>query len=105
MSTSAARPMLLPSSVSRALHTAADRLSRLAYAPASGRDLRFDFLRGMAVFAMLVDHLAGPSRLYLLTGGNRFYTSAAEAFVFISGVVVGMAYRAIAQREGASVAM
>ena len=49
---------------------------------------------------MVVDHIAGPSFLYGLTGGNRFYTSAAEAFIFISGLVMGLAYRRVIAREG-----
>jgi len=36
-----------------------------------GRDLRIDLLRGFFVVAMIVDHVRGPSPLYLLTGGNR----------------------------------
>jgi enterochelin esterase-like enzyme len=80
-------------------------LAALGYAPGSRRDLRLDFLRGFAVFAMVVDHLAGPSRLYLLTGGNYFYTSAAEGFVFISGLTVGVVYRRIAERDGLDVAL
>lgn len=75
-------------------------LGSLRYQPESGRDLRFDFLRGFAVLAMVVDHLAGPSVLYWVTGGNRFYTSAAEGFVFISGLIVGVVYRRLAEREG-----
>ncbi len=82
-----------------------DRLKSLGYQPEDARDLRFDFLRGFAVFAMVVDHLAGPSRLYLLTGGNRFFTSAAEGFVFISGVIVGLVYRKIAERDGLGTAL
>ena len=62
------------------------------YAAESKRDLRLDFLRGFAVFAMVVDHLGGASWLYALTGGNRFLVSAAEGFVFISGVVAGIVY-------------
>lgn len=81
------------------------RLGGLAYVPEATRDLRIDFLRGFAVFAMVVDHLAGPSRLYWLTGGNHFFTSAAEGFVFISGLVVGMVYRRLAEREGLGPAM
>src|SRR5262245_49587313 len=81
------------------------RLSEFGYSPAAGRDLRFDLLRGFAVLAMVVDHLAGPSRLYVLTGGNYFYTSAAEAFVFISGIVVGVVYRRVAIRDGLAVAL
>ena len=46
-----------------------------------GRDLRVDLLRGYFVVAMVVDHVRGQSPLYLFTGGNRFYTSAAEGFI------------------------
>jgi enterochelin esterase-like enzyme len=72
---------------------------------AAGRDMRLDLLRGVAVFAMIVDHLGGPSPLYVLTGGNRFATSAAEAFIFISGLLVGQVYRRIAATEGLSRAL
>jgi enterochelin esterase-like enzyme len=82
-----------------------DWLAGLSYSSTSSRDLRFDFLRGFAVFAMVIDHLAGPSRLYLLTGGNYFYTSAAEGFVFLAGLVVGIVYRRIAERDGLAVAL
>jgi hypothetical protein len=71
-----------------------------AYAVADKRDWRLDLLRGFAVFAMVVDHLGGASWLYLVTGGNTFYVSAAEAFIFISGLVVGMVYGGIALKEG-----
>src|SRR5690348_16587025 len=58
-----------------------------------GRDLRIDFLRGAVIVAMVVDHVGGDhSWLYALTGGNRFYVSAAEGFVFLAGVVCGMVY-------------
>lgn len=66
----------------------------------AGRDERIDLLRGLAVVAMVVDHLAGPSVLYALTGGNRFYTSAAEAFILISGLVMGLVYRKLTERLG-----
>src|SRR5574337_982851 len=59
------------------------------------RDLRLDLLRGFAVVVMIVDHLGGASWLYLVTGGNNFYVSGAEAFIFISGLVVGMVYGAM----------
>ena len=45
------------------------------------RDSRIDLLRGLAVIAMIVDHVVGDSPLRWLTGGNHFYTSAAEGFV------------------------
>jgi hypothetical protein len=64
------------------------------------RDLRVDFLRGFCVFAMVVDHFGGQSWLYAVTGGNRFYVSAAEGFIFISGFVMGQAYRGKRDRSG-----
>src|SRR5437867_976349 len=67
-----------------------------------GRDLRIDFLRGMFVVGMIVDHVGGSSWLYLLTGGNRFYASAAEGFVFVSGLVAGRAYTRAIERNGMS---
>jgi enterochelin esterase-like enzyme len=98
-----------PSSSSRSVSSVWRRLcsvmSAWAYAAEDGRDLRIDLLRGLAVLAMVIDHLAGPSKLYLLTGGNRFYTSAAEGFIFLSGLTVGLVYRRIAEREGLSTAM
>jgi enterochelin esterase-like enzyme len=71
----------------------------------SGRDLRLDFLRGFAVLAMVVDHLGGHSWLYVLTGGNKFFTSAAEAFIFISGLLVGVVYGRIVARDGFAAGM
>lgn len=82
------------------LRPALDRLRQSAFRQEADRDLRFDFLRGFCVLAMVVDHLAGASLLTPLTGGNRFYTSAAEGFVFISGLIVGLVYRRFAEREG-----
>lgn len=70
------------------------------YAETNKRDLRLDFLRGFAVLMMVVDHFGGSSWLYLITGGNTFFTSGAEAFVFISGLVTGLVYGAIALKEG-----
>ena len=69
------------------------------------RDLRLDVLRGFAVFVMVVDHFGGASWLYLITGNNRFFTSGAEAFVLISGMVVGLVYGNIAKREGLKAAV
>src|SRR5262245_56357029 len=54
---------------------------------------------------MVVDHTAGPSILYIFTGGNRFYSSAAEAFIFISGLLVGMVYRRTFERSGLAPAL
>jgi enterochelin esterase-like enzyme len=70
------------------------------YANTDKRDLRLDLLRGFAVFAMVADHIGGASWLHLLTGGNRFFVSAAEGFVFISGVIVAVVYGERARRDG-----
>lgn len=70
------------------------------YPADSKRDLRLDLLRGFCVFAMAVDHLDVPTWLYWFTGGNRFFVSAAEGFVFISGLVMGLVYRPLVEREG-----
>lgn len=65
------------------------------------RDLRLDLLRGFAVFAMIADHIGGESSwLYRLTGGDRFFTSAAEGFVFISGLVFGIVYAGVLAKQG-----
>jgi hypothetical protein len=71
-----------------------------AYAVTGQRDLRIDLLRGFAVFAMIANHFGGASWLYLITGGDTFMVSAAEAFIFISGVTVGIVYGALALKEG-----
>lgn len=76
------------------------RLPRPDYITAGGRDLRLDLIRGFMVFAMIADHVAGDSPLALLTGGNRFLTSAAEGFVFISGLMTGLVYGRVFQRGG-----
>ncbi|MCX7670000.1 MAG: OpgC domain-containing protein, partial [Anaerolineae bacterium] len=70
------------------------------YIDRHGRDLRIDLLRGFFVFAMIVDHVRGQSPLHLLTGGNRFYASAAEGFILTSGLVAGLVYRRLMERNG-----
>ncbi len=77
-------------------------IPRPDYLSHEGRDLRIDLIRGYFVFAMIIDHVRGESPLYLLTGGNRFFTSAAEGFILISGLVTGLVYRRIIKREGMS---
>jgi hypothetical protein len=85
------------------------RLQALSYYAtadvANRRDLRVDLLRGFCIFAMVVDHFGGDSWLYAITGGNRFYVSAAEGFIFISGFIMGQAYRSKRDRFGLPAAM
>ena len=70
-----------------------------------GRDPRLDVLRGFCVFAMIVDHIGGTSWLYVLTGGNRGPVTAAEGFVFLSGLVLGMVSRRRVMRDGLGAAI
>ncbi len=70
------------------------------YAVPGPRDLRLDWLRGYATMAMVVDHLGNSSWLHPVTGGNTFFVSAAEGFVFISGMIVGVVYGQTLRREG-----
>jgi hypothetical protein len=99
-----ARPVSAPPSVGLL-----ERFRALSYYNsadlASKRDLRVDLLRGFCIFAMVVDHFGGDSWLYAITGGNRFYVSAAEGFIFISGFIMGQAYRAKRDRSGLPAAM
>src|SRR5207247_61266 len=65
------------------------------------RDLRIDLLRGFAAFAMIADHIGGDhSWLSPMTGGNSFMVSAAEAFVFISGTIMGIVYSNLVVKRG-----
>ena len=69
------------------------------YNEAGGRDLRLDFLRGYLIFAMVVDHIGEGSWLHALTGGDKFVVSAAEGFVLISGLAMGLVFRKIIERQ------
>lgn len=77
-------------------------LSYAALPEARGkRDLRIDLLRGFCVFVMIVDHVGGESSwLYVFTGGNRFFVSAAEGFVLLSGLSMGMVHANVIRRDG-----
>ncbi len=82
-----------------------DRLRAWRYeASADGggsRDLRIDLLRGFCVFVMIVDHVGGASSwLYALTGGDRSFVSAAEGFVLLSGISMGIVHRGVIERMG-----
>jgi hypothetical protein len=81
-------------------------LASLRYVAAPvGRDPRLDLLRGFCVFAMIVDHIGGSSWLYTLTGGNSGPVTAAEGFVFLSGLVLGIVSRRRVERDGIQAAL
>lgn len=58
--------------------------------PATGRDLRFDSLRGLMLLFMTVNHL--PSVFRRVTDSSLGLFSAAEGFVFLSGLLAGWVY-------------
>jgi hypothetical protein len=74
--------------------------ARWRYAEEGKRDIRLDLLRGYAIFAMVCDHVANISWITPFTGANRFVVSAAEGFVFLAGLVLGMVYGGRVQKEG-----
>lgn len=76
------------------------RVAGWAYRSTSSRDRRLDLLRGFCVFAMVVDHIDGQSVFTPLTGGNQWAASAAEGFIFLSGLVMGIVYGARLTRRG-----
>ena len=66
----------------------------------ASRDVRVDFLRGIALLVIFVDHIDGNilARVtYRLSG----FADAAEWFVLLSGYVVGIAYGRAVERNGA----
>jgi len=92
----------IPSSAGAGLWRA---ISSWRYVPLGGRDPRLDLLRGYLIFAMVADHMGGESWLYTVTGGGQFVVSAAEGFVFLSGLVMGMVYQKVIRRDGLRAAL
>jgi hypothetical protein len=62
------------------------------------RDLRIDVLRGLAVVFVVINHIDVPSLFHVVSQEALGPISGAEMFVALSGVVVGVAYRARALR-------
>src|SRR5262245_36212602 len=63
------------------------------------RDARIDFLRGLALCMIFVDHLVDDP-LAKLTYRVIGFSDAAEIFVFLSGLACGIAYTRVLAREG-----
>jgi len=81
-----------------------DRRQDLAAAPArktSSRDPRIDFLRGLALITIFIDHVP-DNPLNLLTMRNFGFADAAELFVVLAGISSVMAYGKYLEREGLS---
>jgi len=66
---------------------------------ASGRDIRLDLFRGLALWFIFVDHI--PTNIVSwLTVRNYGFSDATEIFVFISGYTAVIAYARMMQRDG-----
>jgi hypothetical protein len=66
---------------------------------ASGRDIRLDLFRGLALWFIFVDHV--PTNVVSwFTIRNYGFSDATEVFVFISGYTAVIAYARMMQREG-----
>jgi hypothetical protein len=64
-----------------------------------GRDLRVDFLRGLALWFIFIDHTPG-NLLGELTLRNIAFCDATEGFVLLAGYASGIAYGRMLEREG-----
>ncbi|WP_263146763.1 OpgC domain-containing protein [Pseudomonas sp. RIT-PI-AD] len=65
----------------------------------TGRDLRIDFFRGLALVFIFWDHIP-QNPLGLLTPRNVGFSDAAEIFVFLAGYVAVLAYGKLLLRDG-----
>src|SRR5471032_3409051 len=63
------------------------------------RDLRFDTLRGLFLVCMTINHL--PTELRAATDQSLGIFSAAEGFVFLSGLIAGWVYTRKYRTQGA----
>jgi hypothetical protein len=64
-----------------------------------GRDLRVDFLRGLALWFIFIDHTPG-NLLGQMTLRNVAFCDATEGFVLLAGYASGIAYGRLLEREG-----
>jgi len=74
-------------------------MSHAAPSPVSGRDLRIDLLRGIALVMIFINHIPG-NILEDYTSRNFGFSDAAEAFVLLSGISAGLAYAPWRSRRG-----
>ncbi len=63
-----------------------------AASKAGARDLRLDYMRGLALLMIFIDHVSG-NRFAALTLQSMGFADAAEVFVFIAGLAAAYAYR------------
>jgi hypothetical protein len=82
------------------LHIEADMLGS-RFSPLGGtRDLRIDWLRGLAMTCVIIDHSRRSSILSWFSYQRFWVVTAAEVFVVLSGLVLGMVYGRRLARDG-----
>src|SRR4029450_11636801 len=69
-------------------------------APAGKRDVRIDFLRGLAMTCVINNHSKLSSLLSWFSYARFWVVTAAEVFVVLAGVVLGMVYGRRLVRDG-----
>jgi hypothetical protein len=72
----------------------------LRFCPAGTRDVRIDVLRGLAMTCVIVNHSRLSSLLSWFSYERLWVVTAAEVFVVLSGVVIGMVYGRRLARDG-----
>src|SRR6185369_3905826 len=73
----------------------------LRFCPAPGkRDVRIDWLRGLAMTCVIINHSRLSSLLSWFSYERFWVVTAAEVFVVLSGVVIGMVYGRRLARDG-----
>ena len=78
-----------------------DTVETLRFYPAPGkRDARIDWLRGLAMTCVIINHSKLSSLLSWFSYERLWVVTAAEVFVVLSGVVIGMVYGRRLARDG-----
>lgn len=75
-----------------------DKTKDWRYCLAGGRDLRIDFMRGIALVMMVVAHTEVMSIFNIFTWERFGLTTGAESFVILSGFMLGMLNRVRLQK-------
>src|SRR6478736_10277709 len=70
-----------------------------AVLPPKGRDLRLDLLRGIANWAIFLNHIPNNA-INWITTRNYGFSDGAELFVFISGYTAALVYGRIMRDHG-----
>ncbi|MBI4183338.1 MAG: OpgC domain-containing protein [Proteobacteria bacterium] len=74
-------------------------LSEPAATRATGRDLRLDFFRGLALWFIFLDHIPSNA-VNWVTIRNYGFSDAAEVFIFVSGYSAALAYVGAMRNRG-----